>query len=51
MASEYGCRPSELLNAPLGDFALDLVCYQKFAEHQRLNNPNYRSETPPEWPD
>lgn len=49
MAKEYGCRPSELLNASLGDFALDWACYEKFLEHQKLNNPSLRSDAPPEW--
>lgn len=56
MAEQYGTTPAALLADHLGDWSLNLSCYQLDMEDRQREREKQqakrggRSETPPEWP-
>lgn len=49
MAERYGTTPSGLLRQTLGDFALDVACFERWAEESVLKNKGGFSKQPPKW--
>lgn len=49
MAHRYGVTPSSLVRQTLGDFGLDIACFEAWAEKAILENKSAFSKKAPAW--